>query len=163
MTAPRQAERAYTVQGETWRPIPGFEGRYEVSDLGRVWTHVSNRLMKPSLDSSGRPAVCIAHRALRVHRLVAAAFLGPCPEGQEVRHLNGDRTDNRLSNLAYGTHQENVADAFRHGTHYMARQRTHCPQGHEYTAENTYEYRGTRSCRECGRARVRARRARGQR
>jgi hypothetical protein len=51
-----------------------------------------------------------------VHRLVGEAFLGPLPEGMETRHLNGDGTDNRLENLAYGTHKENMADQRVHGT-----------------------------------------------
>lgn len=51
-----------------------------------------------------------------VHRLVLMTFVGPLPPGQECRHLNGDRTDNRLSNLAWGTRIENMQDRKRHGT-----------------------------------------------
>ena len=50
------------------------------------------------------------------HRLVLLAHVGPCPDGMETRHLNGIRSDNALSNLRWGTHQENADDQRRHGT-----------------------------------------------
>jgi hypothetical protein len=52
-----------------------------------------------------------------VHQLVLLVFVGPPPEGQVARHLNDIRTDNRLENLAYGSKQENAADAIRNGLH----------------------------------------------
>lgn len=51
-----------------------------------------------------------------VHRLVLEIFAGPCPEGMEARHLNGDRHDNRRVNLQWGTKAENAADKIAHGT-----------------------------------------------
>ncbi|MDE2095631.1 MAG: HNH endonuclease [Patescibacteria group bacterium] len=51
-----------------------------------------------------------------VHRLVLEAFIGPCPPGMECRHLNGNRSDNRLENLCWGTRIENVEDKRKHGT-----------------------------------------------
>ena len=53
---------------------------------------------------------------MHVHRIVMAAFVGPRPPGKEVRHLNGDGSDNRISNLRYGTHAENMRDMEAHGT-----------------------------------------------
>lgn len=50
-----------------------------------------------------------------VHHLVAEGFIGPRPDGQEIRHLNGDRYDCRATNLAYGTHRQNVRDMVQHG------------------------------------------------
>ena len=50
-----------------------------------------------------------------VHRLVLETFVGPCPDGMETRHLNGDPSDNRLANLAWGTPKENHTDKVRHG------------------------------------------------
>ena len=103
-------------------------------------------------------------RTRLVHRLVAAAFLGPCPDGQEVLHGNGQRLDNRLENLRYGTRQENVMDTIRHGNHPWVG-RTHCPNGHPYTPENTgnkpgTKSRGKRQCRACRNATQRRYRAR---
>lgn len=52
----------------------------------------------------------------RVHRLVLEAFVGPRPDGMMCRHLDGDRQNNRLDNLAWGTNAENQADRIAHGT-----------------------------------------------
>ena len=152
---------------ETWLPVPGFEGSYEVSDLGRVRSldrvivtkagqqrRLPGRMLRPTVSDPGYPFVQFGkHDApRRIHNIVTLAFLGPCPEGMEVRHLNGDKLDNTLSNLRYGTHSENVKDTSRHGRHFWAN-KPHCPQGHEYTPENIYRRPGTvnRYCRECRR------------
>jgi HNH endonuclease len=102
-----------------------------------------------------------------VHKLVAEAFIGDCPPGMEVCHGDGNYLNNRASNLSYGTHSQNMQDMVRHGTSYSAN-KTHCPKGHEYTAQNTVilthrggSFRG-RACRECLNALRRKRRSRGQ-
>lgn len=149
---------------ERWLPVPGYDF-YEVSDFGcvrsvRHWTpqgHRGGRTLKASLTSAGRPAVTLVQdgkRTRMIHQLVAYAFLGPCPEGQEVRHLDGDPLNNVLDNLAYGTRSQNQFDAVLHGTHSKARN-THCTQGHEYTPENTYipPGRNDRNCITCRTAR----------
>jgi hypothetical protein len=75
--------------------------------------------MKPAM-SGDYPAVSVAgegNRTTHVHRLMAETWLGPAPfEGAIVRHLDGDRCNNRLSNLAWGTYAENSDDQRRHGT-----------------------------------------------
>ena len=58
-----------------------------------------------------------AGQTVYVHHAVAAAFLGPRPAGAQVRHLDGDASNNASTNLAYGTAQENAQDKHRHGTH----------------------------------------------
>ena len=85
-----------------------------------------------------------------VHRLVLTAFVGPCPPGQEARHWDDVGTNNHLSNLLWGTPSENGHDKTRNGLNHNAN-KTHCPKGHEYTAENIYlnhDGRG-RKCRIC--------------
>ena len=63
--------------------------------------------------------------------------------------MDGDKHNNVPTNLCYGTHGENEADKVRHGTHRNGN-KTHCPQGHEYTPENTYIYpSGARGCQAC--------------
>jgi hypothetical protein len=122
------------MQAEIWRDIPGYEGAYQVSSLGRVrsmdrrieskskhgksYTRFSaGRLISPSrAEKYAKIVLYPGNKSVLVHRLVASVFLGPCPEGQEVRHLNGDVTDNSVENLAYGSHKENEADKVRHGT-----------------------------------------------
>lgn len=92
-------------------------------------------------------------RTEKVHRLIAIAFLGQPEARQEVRHLDGDPSNNRVDNLKWGTRSENIRDSVRHGTHVWAN-KTHCPQGHAYDAPNTYiRSNGGRMCRECLRQR----------
>lgn len=114
---------------EQWRPIVGFEGRYEVSDQGRVRSldimtrdgrRVRGKLRVPSTDRIGRKAITLKINGnqfpFRVHTLVLTAFVGHRPAGKECAHDNGNASDNRLSNLAWKTHVENNADKVRHGT-----------------------------------------------
>jgi len=160
---------------EEWRPVVGYEGLYEVSDAGRV------RSVDRYVERTGRPvrlrgvlmklqraqaggywtvAMCQGglQRTHTVHSLVMQAFVGPRPDGMEVRHLDGDPTNSRLSNLAYGVPSENALDRVRHGTHNMTR-KTHCKHGHEFTEANTYLMRsGGRDCRTCHNSRARAKR-----
>lgn len=117
---------------ERWLPVPGYEGLYEVSDmgqvrsLGRTATLVDGRTRKKFghiLKPTKRRYWCVCLSAVRprkfatVHSLVLAAFVGPRPEGQVGRHLDDNRDDNRLVNLAYGTQSDNMLDSVRNGTH----------------------------------------------
>lgn len=150
-------------QLERWRPVVGYEGGYEVSDLGRVRSldrvtdrgrNWRGRIMTPTAMPSGYLTVTLwrdgVQRSALVHRLVLTAFVGP--SDSEVRHLHGDPSDNRLSELAWGTHSENQFDQVAHGRHGNA-SKTHCPVGHVYDDENTYVYPGRahRGCRACRR------------
>jgi hypothetical protein len=162
----RQAERrrraalaAYTAEvraasGATrWLPVAGYEDLYAVSGLGHVQSLRTGRLLVPQMDEKGYLAVKLSRdgksRRRRIHLLVAKAFIGPCPEGQQVRHLDGVKTNLAASNLIYGTPGENMLDQVRHGTHYEA-SRTHCDNGHEFTPENTHiDSKGARICKTC--------------
>lgn len=99
------------------KDIPGLDGRYAVNEAGEVYSRVSKRWLKHWL-VNGYPMVALGstRRKRLVHLLVLQTFVGACPEGQEARHLNGDRCDPSLSNLCYGTKQENAADRDAHGT-----------------------------------------------
>lgn len=137
-----------------WRPVVGYEGLAEVSTYGRVRSAKTGAIKSQSAQQGGRLQISIwdgsRSRPERVHKLVARAFLGACPPGQEVRHLDGDQTNNNLDNLVYGSHSENERDKLRHGTHFQA-SKTHCKRGHAFTAENTYINPGNkqRVCRKC--------------
>lgn len=151
---------------ESWLPIPGYEGRYEVSDLGNVRSFCRDprgRLMKKSLAGEGYPSVELfaadgTHKTMHVSWLVMRAFVGPLPLGKVTRHLDDVKTNNTLANLAYGTYADNAADKLRNG-HNPNANKTHCPRGHEYTAENTrWAVRASgayRKCRACHRMWVR--------
>lgn len=140
---------------EEWRSIPGWPD-YEVSDGGQVVSlkHGRRRLLRDQHAPGGHRRIQIggaAPKTFFVHQLVMLAFVGPCPEGLEIRHLNGDGVDNRLGNLAYGTRAENIQDQKDHGVHHFAG-RTHCPQNHPYDEANTYrDTRGWRACVICKR------------
>lgn len=117
---------------ETWKEIPGFEGYYEVSDLGRVRSmdrevkcgygriRVSiGKILKPGTDVHGRLFVNLSKenkaKPIKIHRLVALAFIGERPTGYQVCHINGNSNDNRLINLKYDTRSENMNDMYRYG------------------------------------------------
>ena len=146
---------------ERWLPVVGYEGLYEVSDLGNVnslrrkggnnrWYGGGRK--KPTVGDNGYPEVALYRQwqgaTIDVHVLVARAFIGECPVGQEVRHKDGNRLNPAATNLLYGTHAENMQDMARHGT---GRQ-PGCSKGHpfDYTASN-----GKRICRTCRNATVR--------
>jgi hypothetical protein len=101
---------------ENWVPVPGTN--LSVSDLGRV-RGVRRAILRQQISSGGYPQ--ITHRTgqkrhFKVHRLILLAFVGACPPGMQCRHLNGDKTDNRLANLCWGTRAQNMADKVGHGT-----------------------------------------------
>lgn len=151
-----------------WLPVAGWEGYYEVSDRGEVRSITrtvtvrggkkrtyQGKTLSHGINRLGYPVVVLCrtgHRkTAKVHRLVLTAFCGPCPEGMEACHNNGDRGDARLANLRWDTPSNNSRDRRRHGTDHQVN-KTHCPQGHEYTPENTkvIPSRPTaRYCRQC--------------
>lgn len=145
------------VTPERWLPVPGYEGLYEVSSRGNVWSKPRPRtrggLLKHIVDKRGVHWVTLTLRGkqdpIPVHRLVMLTFVGPLPEGMEVRHLDDNRSNNCWpENLVYGTHFENMQDMVRNGHHLT----THCKNGHEWTPENTRRgSNGERLCRICTR------------
>lgn len=151
---------------EKWLPIAGWEGLYEVSDLGRVKSlerkarnrsgmrRVRERVLKQTPGTDGKLHVGLHRNGLVssrvVHRLVLEAFVGPCPEGLEACHGPGGALDNRLCNLRWDTRSSNQHDAVREGTHHQSG-KTHCKMQHAYTPENTVRWgvNGGRRCRTC--------------
>lgn len=116
---------------EVWKPVLGYEGYYEVSDLGNVRglprqvVHGGRSapgalVWKTGKDLSPGRHVCgylFVNLQMRgsikprtVHRIVLEAFCGPKPDGMEACHGNGIRTDNRLANLRWDTRRANHAD-----------------------------------------------------
>lgn len=150
---------------EEWRAVVGWEGLYEVSSLGRVKSlprtvttrtrvemRVQGRTPSPAL-AIGYPVVTLRQPGIKnrqyVHRLMAKAFLPNPHQYPLVRHLNDVRVDNRIENLAWGSHSDNSKDSVSNGGNANAR-KTHCPRGHEYTPSNTRVHEGLRFCRACG-------------
>lgn len=107
------------MENENWKPVPGYESRYEVSDLGRVKSLKGTpKILRPGL-RRGYPSVVLAVNTVKrnrtVHTLVMEAFVGPPPEGHEVSHEDGDRANPRLGNLKHVTHRENQQRMVQHG------------------------------------------------
>lgn len=113
------------MSSPVWKPVPDFDGVYEVSSEGQVRRvapghgATPGRLLQPGIGYGGYPVVRLTRdgRSSKryVHRLVAAAFIGPCPPGHEVNHKDRDRLNPRRENLEYVTHSENAKHAHRNG------------------------------------------------
>jgi hypothetical protein len=107
------------MTNEQWKPIPGYEGRYEVSDQGRVKSYQRDKqgaILRPGRMPQGHLSVALGHRNSQcVHKLVLLSFVGAPAPAQECRHLNGIPADNRLENLCWGSRSENIKDKTAHG------------------------------------------------
>ncbi len=147
---------------EAWRPIKGFEGLYEVSNLGHVrrliWRqgtcakfggrkHRQPKILKQGARGSCRyNTVTLTdlqgkrHGRL-VHRLVLEAFIGSCPPHHQAAHNDGNRFNNDVSNLRWTTPRDNCNDMIRHGTKVCGERH---PQSH-LTEDEVREMR-TLSC-----------------
>jgi len=117
---------------EEWKDVVGFEGSYQVSNLGRVksvhrkvkvgkgWQSVRERILKSQTLPKGYKQLILRkdgkHHAKYPHRLVLEAFIGPNPVGMECCHDDGNPANNRLDNLRWDTPESNNADKLRHGT-----------------------------------------------
>ena len=105
---------------EIWRDIPGHEGRYRVSDQGRVANSRTGHLLQLRVDRGGYLRSALSgggkHRQIPNHQAVMLAFIGPKPDNHEVNHINNVRTDNRVGNLEWVTRQQNTdhREAFGH-------------------------------------------------
>lgn len=134
-----------------WSPVPGYEGIYEVSDTGLVRSldrticnvngvkrFISGKLTTLNTDDNGRITVHLwknnKSKTFRTYELVLLAFIGDKPIGHQVCHIDGNKLNNCLSNLKYGTPKENIHDKKSHGTFYPRR-------GKHLTAKDVIEIR----------------------
>ena len=110
------------IPGERWLPVPGWEGYYEVSDKGRVYSHHCHRVLRGS-KSDALPyrmiTLCRVENGEQIrdwrwtHDLVLTTFTGPRPPGAEARHGAAGQGDDSLANLTWGTKSENQLDRIR--------------------------------------------------
>lgn len=121
-------------ESEEWRPIPGYEGLYEASSLGRIrrvarWQYnagqheriwLREKILRPATQGGWAYYVSLMRDGKAathtVHKLVLTTFVGPRPEGMEGSHLDGDARNCRPSNLVWETHAENIRRKAAHGT-----------------------------------------------
>ena len=118
---------------EIWKDIKGYEGYYEVSDLGRVRSvdrevihsngkvvNYKGRILKQNNNRAGRKQVFLYKDGKAtnqgVHILVALTFIGERPKGYDVCHIDGDCTNNKLSNIRFDTKSQNRIDYYRQGS-----------------------------------------------
>lgn len=105
---------------EIWKPVVGYEGLYEVSNLGRVksldrldgrGSKIKGRILKPIKDKKGYLSVGLSknniNKHYKIHRLVAEHFIPNLDNKPEIDHINTDRTDNRIENLRFVSAKEN--------------------------------------------------------
>lgn len=164
------------LSNEEWRAVVGYEGHYEVSNQGRLrsldrvveYKNGVERMHKGKVLKLGKHKFGYLKVELHkdgkithtnIHRLVLEAFTGPCPDGMEACHNDGNPTNNTIENLRWGTRSENRQDAVKHGTQ-SETARTHCPRGHILADPNLMPAQkkvGKRSCLACSRARTRVR------
>lgn len=155
---------------ELWKPVD-FGTNYQVSSYGRVYNAKTAKSLAGTINEDGYVRFCLSdadgrHWNVTAHVLVMRAFAGPCPDGRQVRHLDGNPVNNHWApggeeetkalggNLIYGTPKENIRDRDEiHGRNGHAN-KTKCGTcGLPYDEENTYiNPDGRRSCRNCVRA-----------
>ena len=98
---------------EVFKPIPGYEGYYNVSNKGRVYSLISNKILKTWFDGRGRYQRIRLYKDgerknYDIHKLVALTFVEGYKEGLEVNHIDEDKTNNNPNNLEWCTHSENM-------------------------------------------------------
>ena len=119
------------MENEIWKDIKDYEGLYQVSNLGRIKSigreviYSNGRVVKyeskilKTNNKYQRPTTLLTKdkktTTKNIHELVAQAFIGERPEGYHICHIDGDITNNELSNLRYDTVSENQIDIYRHG------------------------------------------------
>lgn len=126
------------MENEIWKEICGFEGLYSASNLGRIrkepckiyygdhrgYREEPQKIKKQTLRPTGYYFVTISKErkrfGLSVHRLIAWAFLGKQENGIEVRHIDGNKKNNNINNLCYGTKSDNMRDSIKHRTFSMS-------------------------------------------
>ena len=122
-----------------FRLIPGDDRFVSIyGDILSFRQYPEGKLLKLVPDTDGY--LKVSRPELRVHQSVLAAWLGPRPEGAETRHLDGNKTNNHVSNLAWGDQRENGVDKRRHGNSKGLRNPA-CKMTEEFVAAIRLEYK----------------------
>lgn len=112
-----------TPSSEEWMPVISFdglfEGLYDISRCGQVYSIVRGIILKPGINMRGYLQVNLQNggiiKRVTVHMLVMESFVGPCPHGYDINHKDGNKLNNALSNIEYATRSKNHRHAFANG------------------------------------------------
>lgn len=147
--------------GEQWLPVVGYESTHEISNQGNIKSR--GKPLKTYVTKTGRIRVGLyvggTRKQVYVHRLVAEAFIGPCPQGMECCHNDGNPKNNHVENLRWDTKSSNQRDKEKHGTNHELN-KTHCKRGHPLQEPNLRRVppsKRHRVCLACDRANAYAR------
>ena len=120
---------------EIWKDVVGYEGYYQVSNFGNIRSvdrviysdklhigtkrELKGKMLKPYVNSHGYLALTLTkngnEKLLRVHRIVAEAFIKNPNNYDQVNHIDGDKTNNKIENLEWCNNQYNVNHAYKNG------------------------------------------------
>jgi hypothetical protein len=105
---------------EIYKEIPGFEGLYEVSNLGNIKNIKTSKVFAQSVNSKGYVQICLQKNkkqvSMKVHRLVALAFIPVTDSNKnQINHIDGNKLNNHISNLEWVTCKENIIHAHKTG------------------------------------------------
>lgn len=122
---------------EEWKPIHSLNDKYEVSNTGRIRNVHTGRILKQFNSRFGYKIMTVRPipnviASIRVHRVVAEAFLGKCPDGYVVNHKDGDKTNNMPENLEYVTPSQNNQHALDTGLRHPANMKDKAPRGEKH-------------------------------
>lgn len=112
---------------ESWKDIVGYEGLYQISDLGNVKSTYTDKILKPSADQYGYVRFSAVkngiRKTLRIHRIVMNTFK-PISENMQINHIDGNKLNNALINLEWCTDSENKKHAYANNL---------MPRGNQFT------------------------------
>ena len=132
------------MNDEVWKDVPGYEGLYKVSSHGRVYSSVTNKIMKSSESSHGYLVVQLSNhgksREWKVHRLVAISFIPNPFNLPQVNHKDLDKKNNFVENLEWCTLKFNIEHASRNGRRTAGATGTLSPN-HKLTESDVREIR----------------------
>lgn len=132
---------------EEWKDIYGYEGLYQVSNLGRVKSlprdtknqyAFQERILKPSIDKDGYEIVGFGKKLHKVHRLVANAFIPKISGKEIINHKDGNKRNNYVNNLEWCTTQENIIHAVKTGL-FVAKKGSESKNAIPIIIKNSYE------------------------